>query len=279
MIKFKLKTLFLLTKAKEILSSFSPMTVRQLYYRLVSKKLIENNQKSYKSLVKTLTNARREGLLSYDDFEDRTRTADKQSSWTGVTNFMEAVKISYKRSANDSQSNYVEVWLEKDALANLFEPITDKYNLYLIVGRGYNSASALNEAGKRLRKESRPITILYFGDFDPSGEDIYRDIEHRLSEDFGVRASFRKVSLTREDISKYNLPPNKTKVTDSRQAKFVEKHGDLSVELDALPPDVLRDTIEVSILSMIDKGIWENEIEKEKEDRIKINSLINSLEA
>ena len=128
-----------------------------------------------------------------------------------------------------------------------------------------------------MSRESRPISILYFGDFDPSGEDIYRDIEERLTNDFQIDASFKKVSLTTEDIERYKLPPNPTKIGDTRTAKFVAKHGDVAVELDALRPDILREHVEAAILSKIDKKVWEKELEKEKRDKTQINSLIESL--
>ena len=80
--------------------------------------------------------------------------------------------------------------------------------------------------------------LLYAGDHDPSGEDIDRDFIARTD----CWDEVRRVALTAAQVEQYALPPQPGKETDSRAAGFVERHGRLvQVELDALPPDVLRD--------------------------------------
>jgi hypothetical protein len=273
------KTLTYVQKAKEFISEYDfPLTVRQVYYRFVGEQLIENSLKSYKKIASILAKAREEGLIPFSRITDRTRQAIKPSSWNGIEDFLETVKTAYRRNLNEQQSNRIEVWVEKDALAGVFEPITERYDVYLCVGRGYPSHSALYEASKRLSGNEKENHILYFGDFDPSGEDIYRDVQNRMLELFGIRANFRKVSLTFEDIQQYNLPPAPAKKSDTRSSSFISKHGDVSVELDAMPPKVLQEKVTASIEQLLDLSLFNQSRSNEASDLEKLEGLIQEIQ-
>jgi len=164
---------------------------------------------------------------------------------------------SYQRNVWPTQPAYLEVWLEKDALSGIFEEVLRRYGVTLNVGRGYEGWDSIPQAAQRYRRsrpsrpagddprilqepdELMPTTILYFGDFDPSGEDMVRSLGERLRF-FGVDPSIKKCALTADDVTRYQLPPDFTKATDTRRAAFIEKYGDIAAELDALPSDVLR---------------------------------------
>src|SRR3989339_590691 len=216
------KTLNLIYQVKIILNNYNVrITVRQLYYQLVARQIIENNLNSYKRLDSILSDARKNGNLKFNDFVDRVRRPIKTSSWIDLKDFFATVKNSYKRNKWQGQENYVEVWLEKDALAGVFEPITRKYDLNLSIGRGYQSLSSLNDAVNRFPID-KDIRILYFGDFDPTGLDIPRSAEENLNKHFGLYPIFERLALTEDDIAKYKLPPAPTKNTDSRAHAFVK---------------------------------------------------------
>lgn len=240
------KTVDLIEAAAVVLAEHNPMTVRQVYYQLVARHIIENNRNEYQRLSNVLVKARQDGLIPWEWIEDRTRKPRQPAMWGDLREFLETVRHAYRRDVWTSQSLYVEVWLEKEALAGIFEPITEAYGVTLVVGRGYNSWSALHDAALRIRAMEKPAKILYFGDFDPSGEDIPRALAEGLAF-FGVYPEVVKVALTKEDVLAYKLPPDFTKKTDTRSRAFVEKHGDMAVELDALPLPVLRDKIREAI--------------------------------
>ncbi|KKR50060.1 MAG: hypothetical protein UT84_C0015G0008 [Candidatus Curtissbacteria bacterium GW2011_GWA1_40_16] len=272
--RFRPKALAIIKKANEIIFGYdTSLTVRQIYYRFVGEQLIENSLKSYKNLATILARAREEGLLPIDRIIDRTRQAIKPSSWQNPKDFFETVKTAYKRRLLLDQNNYIEVWVEKDALVGVLEPITAQYDIHLIVGRGYSSLSALYDAACRINKD-KTIKILYFGDFDPSGEDIYRDIQERLLGLFGIKAEFEKISLNMADIERYNLPPAPAKKTDSRAKAFINRHGDLAVELDALPPDVLVQKAKKSIEDNLDLTKFQKQLEIQQKDREQIEQII-----
>ena len=263
------KTLKLIEAARKVLSEYNPMTLRQVYYQLVSRHIIDNNRGEYQRLSNALVKARQEGLIHWYWIEDRTRKPRRPSMFNDLRDFLDAVKNSYRRDIWTSQSRYVEVWLEKEALAGIFEQITWKYGITLVVGRGYNSWTALHDAAGRIKRMARPATILYFGDFDPSGEDICRAIRDSLAY-FDLTPEIEKVALTKDDVITHNLPPDFAKKTDTRSKAFVQRFGDMAVELDALPLQILQAKIKEAINSNLDLSQLDavREIEAQEVERL-----------
>jgi len=110
--------------------------------------------------------------------------------------------------------------------------------------------------------------ILYLGDHDPSGLDMDRDIHDRL-EIYGI-TDFEviRIGLTKEQIDTYKPPPNPAKFSDPRATDYVEKHGHVSWEVDALPPQVLDKIVRESIerhMNMKRYNLWEEREEEIKE--------------
>jgi hypothetical protein len=236
------KTLAIVEGAIEVLSQNYPMTVRQVYYQLVSRQVIENNRGQYQAVSNALVDARKSGEVPWDRIEDRLRRPRTVSMWGGLAGFAEAACRAYRRDVWPSQSRYVECWLEKDALSGIFEDALNPYGITLNVGRGYDGWDSIHNAAERYGDGSS-TTVLYFGDFDPSGEDMVRSLRERLAF-FQSSPEIIKCALTFEDITTYHLPPDFTKATDTRRAAFIEKYGDRTcVELDALPVEVLRERI------------------------------------
>jgi hypothetical protein len=233
------KTSKLIKMAAEILRQYHPMTVRQVYYQLVSRQVIENSRSAYQSVSKALVAARREGLIPWAHIEDRLRRPRCAPMWSGLLDFAVTAAGCYRRDVWKTQPARIEVWLEKDALSGIFEDELDSYGVTLNVGRGFDGWDSIHNAASRLGDGD---VILYFGDFDPSGEDMVRSLRERL-DDQGARPEIVKCALTIGDIEAYGLPADFTKASDTRSAAFVAKWGDVSVELDALPIEVLRERI------------------------------------
>lgn len=232
------KTLQLIDTAREILAEHHPMTVRQVYYQLVSRQVIENTRTQYQAVSNALVDARKDGTIPWEWIEDRLRRPRAVGMWDGLADFADTATRAYRRDVWATQPGYVEVWLEKDALSGVFERVLNKYGVTLNVGRGYDGWDSIRNAAERYG-DREGVSVLYFGDFDPSGEDMARSLRERLAF-FECRPEIPKCALTMADVTRYNLPPDFTKATDTRQAAFVEKWGDVAVELDALPVDVLR---------------------------------------
>jgi hypothetical protein len=266
------KTIQLIEIAKDILSEGHPMTVRQVYYQLVSRQVIKNNRGQYQAVSNALVSARREGIIPWGWVEDRLRRPRHVSMWSGLPSFAETCRIAYRRDVWKTQSNYLEVWLEKDALSGIFEDVLNSYGVTLNVGRGYDGWDSIHNAAKRYADKS--ATVLYFGDFDPSGEDMVRSLISRLG-DQGAEPEVIKCALTREDIRHYKLPPDFAKKTDTRTAAFIVKHGDISVELDALPPVVLRNRLVEEVSRRMDLKALKAIKTIEEKERAELVKLLN----
>jgi len=270
-------SLILIEQVQKIISSYDfALTLRQIYYQLVAKQIIPNEQRYYKKLSRICVMGRNEGILSEEGFADRLREVDKLSSWADLNQFMETVKRSYHKDKWQNQDKYIEIWTEKDALRSVLTEITYQYDVSLMVARGQLSRTAIYEAFNRYKIQSDKECYLYYcGDFDPSGLSIYESIKERL-EKFGVFIKYERIALTEEQIKKYQLPSDPAKQSDPNYNKFVSLYGsDMVVELDSLPPDVLRDIIKDCISKNIDAGLLAQVQKEETKEQDKLNKFIN----
>jgi len=270
------KTLDLIKEAFNVLSEYNPMTLRQVYYQLVSKQIIENKKSEYQRLDNALIVARKEGLIPYEWIEDRTRRPRDIAMWEDLSEFIEDIRYAYRKNIWSRQKNYIVVWVEKEALSEIFRKIVEPYGVTLVVGRGYNSLSIKKELADRFKSMNKSVIILYFGDFDPSGEDIYRDLIDSFSF-FETRPKIEKIALTREQVEEYHLPFDFTKKTDARASKFIDKYGDMAVELDALPIQVLQGLIKENIEKYLDAKAFNSVIAEEEQELAVLDSWIKNI--
>jgi hypothetical protein len=228
----------------EIVSAMKPMTVRQVFYQATVRDIVEKSEAGYTKVQTDLVQMRRSGVLPYDWLADNTRWQRKPDSFTSVQEALEETARLYRKALWADADAYVEVWLEKDALAGVVYPITSKYDAPLMVARGYASLSFLHSAAEYINTLDVPTYVYHFGDFDPSGVNAGEKIEQTLMEMApDAEIHFERVAVTSEQINYWDLPTRPTKTTDSRAKKF----GDVSVELDAIEPDLLRDLVEAAI--------------------------------
>jgi hypothetical protein len=249
------------------------VTLRQLYYQFVARALLPNRQSEYKRLGSIINDARLAGLIDWDHLQDRTRNLTRLSHWEHPGGVIETAAQSYHRDLWAGQENYVEVWIEKDALVGVIEGVSEEYDAPYFSCRGYTSQSEMWSAGQRLLKrveQGQTVHILRLGDHDPSGLDMSRDIEARLMLFLGRRAGMlrlHRIALNIEQVRKYNPPPNPAKVTDSRSGPYIAEFGRESWELDALDPDVLTDLIRENILLYLDLSLFQEQRTQQESER------------
>ncbi len=240
------------------------LTLRQLYSQLVSRNVVPNTERSYKNVGNLLSRARLAGLVDWDAIEDRVRVPDIPSQWNSIGDIVDSACRAFRLPRWADQDRYLELWVEKDALSGVLAPLASEYHVPLAVNRGYSSQSAMKEAAERFRRfDGKPLHLIYLGDHDPSGEDMVRDVRERLAM-FGVEVDVEKIALTMEQVRKYRPPPNPAKITDSRAAAYIARHGDSSWEVDALPPDVLTTLIRKAITKHMDLEAYKAVIERER---------------
>lgn len=257
------------------------LTLRQLYYQLVSRDVIPNKTSEYSKLSVLLREGRMGGVVDWDAIEDRLRSPESPLSWDSPSDIIDSAANTFALPRMGGQKNYIEVWVEKDALSGVLSRVTEEYHIPILVNRGYSSASAMFESYKRFlraNKNGQDAIILYLGDFDPSGVDMIRDVNDRIMEFFdgaGVDAHFevKPIALTEKQIKQYKPPPNPAKVQDPRASGYIEKYGDKSWEVDALKPEVLHKLLDDNIKKLIDFDMYRDVVDKEEEQREKIISL------
>jgi hypothetical protein len=167
---------------KEYQAQRYKLTLRQLYYQLVSRDVIPNRVEEYNKLSKLLKEGRMAGIVDWDAIEDRLRVPDTPAAWDSPEDIMDTVIWQYKQPRQEGQETYMEVWVEKDALSGVLSRVTYKYHVPIVVNRGYSSVSAMYDSYNRFKKAIRKgqkAVVLYLGDFDPSGVDMIRDVYER----------------------------------------------------------------------------------------------------
>jgi hypothetical protein len=244
------------------------LTLRQLYYQFVSRDLIANKQSEYKRLGSIINDARLAGEIDWDAIEDRTRNRSVPPSWSSPQQIMQIVAEQYQEDPWRDQRWSPEVWIEKDALIGVVEPVCNRNRVPYFACRGYTSQSEAYAAGKRFaaarRRGKRPI-VLHLGDHDPSGLDMTRDNAERLKMFAGQEVQVRRLALNMDQIQLYRPPPNPAKDTDIRFEKYQEEHGDESWELDALEPTVIDRLIQDELDTLIHREKWDEAMAAEEE--------------
>lgn len=254
-----------------------PMTIRQLFYQLVSMGTIDKTEQEYHGTVIRLTaDMRRARMLPFGWIADNTRWMRKPRTYGSMEESLDHSAKTHRLALWDSQDVYVEIWLEKDALAGVLYEITGKWDVPLMVTRGYASLSFLAGAAEAIEDQDKPTHLYYFGDHDPSGKDIPRVVERDLRElapDSDI--NFTQVAVTPEQIRRLSLPTRPTKQTDSRAGTFVGE----SVEVDAIPPATLRSLAAECIESHIDKDELERTLRVERGIRQTYEAIRDNLPA
>ena len=266
------------------------LTLRQLYYRLVSRRLFPNTINSYKRLSRIMVRAREEGDAPLNCLEDRSRRvlgrgdAGYRSAEEFIKHRLKSLQDSWKGFRMpmwEDQAYNVIVSLEKDALSRLMSDVANRYSVRTFPTRGYPSFTYVQRMASYIRNrlKGKPTVVLYFGDFDPSGVDIERDLTERLRKYRAGDFKIRRVALTHDQIVRYSLPPMPVKKSDVRTPSFVAVYGDEAVEIDALDPNVLKQLVAESIEEYMDTEAWirrENEIEELKQwIRAKLENMEN----
>jgi hypothetical protein len=278
--KFTATTLAVIKQANVIVDEYAAqgydLTLRQLYYQFVARGYMANKIQNYNRLGSIVNDARLAGLIDWQRIEDRTRNVKEQAHWSDPAELVDACASQFRVDLWTTQPHRVEVWIEKDALMGVIENVCTEFDVPYFACRGYVSQSEMWRGAMRAVKRAttaRPGTgpggragqrtiVLHFGDHDPSGIDMTRDIQERCNlfcAHHGARGAFeiRRLALNMDQVEQYNPPPNPAKATDARFAGYQAIHGDESWELDALEPSVIDRLIRDEIESLIVDGAWQ----------------------
>lgn len=272
-INFRPDSLRLIEQVNGIVNEYQRMgyslTLRQVYYQLVARDVIPNNERSYKNLGNLINDARLAGLISWEAIVDRTRYIRKNSHWSGPADIIWAAAHSLYYDRWAAQDYYIEVWVEKDALVDVVGKTCEELDVPYFSCRGYVSQSEMWSAAQRLKDKAddgKGVIILHLGDHDPSGIDMSRDIEERLNL-FEAYPTFRRIALNMDQIEEYSPPPNPAKLSDSRATDYINRYGYESWELDALRPDVIDQLIRDHVYDYRDPDLLDKIVAREERDK------------
>ncbi len=278
---FRVGTRAIIRKANTLIADYQAqgykLTLRQLYYQFVQRNWLVNKQTEYKRLGEILNDARLAGLVDWDAIEDRGRNLAPTPMWgdPGDPNSPGEFILDWGRHfKNDpwvNQPNYVEVWIEKEALVGVIERPCRRWRVPYFACKGYVSASEMYDAAYRLAgfaEAGQQVTVIHLGDHDPSGTQMTENIAERLAllsrEIEGIEV--KRIALTMEQINRYAPPPNPAKETDSRYRAYCAQYNTRSSwELDSMQPSVIDTLVEEEIRMLVDEELWDRDIAAEKE--------------
>ena len=282
-------TLVMVLRAEEVINELRAqgfvLTLRQLYYQLVARDLFPaerrwrwtgtswvrdpngtiNAQPNYKWLGELMTRGRLAGMIDWWSMEDRGRSLTAWVGHDGPQDAIQEARDRFNLEKWERQPEYCEVWIEKDALSGVFSRICSSLEVPFFACKGYTSLSAMYVASQRLIRRAqagKKVTIFHFGDHDPSGIDMTRDIIDRLY-DFHADLEVKRIALNMDQVEEFEPPPNPAKMSDSRAEGYVQQYGYESWELDALDPATLSDLVRREVDEVRDDALWEEALEEE----------------
>jgi hypothetical protein len=233
-----------------------PSTVRGMYYRMVSKGFLPKDDRAYNLVQQTLLHMRRDGLLPWRWITDSSRRVWGHARFGDMASYADHVATNYRKDYwHDSPVN-IEVWCEKDAMQGVIAPVVlREFGLDLYVSKGQSSASYLYEAAESIREDGRPTVVYILSDFDPAGFRIAEKIEAGLREHILEEQDLtaRRIAVSYEQVLEYDLVTREVKKTDKGAAEFLARYGDVSCELEAMPPTTLRRLLSDHLETHMDK--------------------------
>jgi hypothetical protein len=228
----------------EIARNYAPITVRGAFYQSVSRGLVPKDEtKGYRLVQRRLLKLREGFDIPYGWITDGSRTVHGYVRYRDADEFASTVKFRYRQDYWRDAAEYVEVWVEKEAMVGVLKPVVlDEFGLDLYVTRGFPSLTYLQEAAEDINLEDRPVYLYVLTDFDPYGRNIAERIEDELAERcFDADVHVERIAVTAEQIQQFSLPTRPTKKSRRKGVtRYEASHGAVSVELDAFPPHELR---------------------------------------
>lgn len=273
------ESLSLLRDVQAVLATFRaylPVTIRQVFYRLVSTVGYPKDENAYGRLCETLNRARRAGLLDWDAIRDDGFTKRAASFWDSPADWAEAVVASAKRYRRDRQAGQdrrLVLWCEAGGMVPQLERVASEYSVPVYSSGGFDSVTAKHEVAVEFSQLGR-ATVLHIGDLDPSGVHMYGSLDEDVRaflDRLGGDVRFIRLAVTRDQVERMSLPTAPPKLTDRRS--FV---GD-TVQAEAIPPDELARLVRAAIVERFDAGRLAEVYELEHHDRARAVELAENM--
>jgi hypothetical protein len=267
-------TLQLLDLVRAILAEYAehlPLTLRQIFYRLVGAHDYEKTEKAYERLGEHLSRARRARLIPMDTIRDDGGTILRPDSWTSAEEFLDAVRNQANElvlDRSEGQDTRLAVICEAAGMAPQLARIADPFGITVLSSGGFDSVTEKHRFAAELASHDRPTEVLHIGDHDPSGAHMFlaflEDVE-AFARDLGGEVTFTRLAVTSEQIVQYSLPTAPPKPTDARAFR-----GE-TCQAEALAPNVLAQILRTAIDERIDHDALDSVLDHEREVRRELN--------
>lgn len=283
--KFTDRVLTVINQANSIIDEYTVMgfdlSVRQLFYQFVSRNIFVNTPENYMSLADVVRKAREAGLIDWDTIKDRGRVTNTVPTAGSLRYYLQSLNKSFRLDKWKEQQVYIECMCEKQALEGVLLPVCERWEVPFTSNKGYSSASSLYERAKYIQSkrdvEGKKVCVLVLGDHDPSGLDMTRDIEERLTLFSDGPVDVQRLALNFDQVQRLNPPENPVKMKDSRSDDYVSKYGMSSWELDALNPATLASVVEHAIKQRLDLKLWDQMVEEETRQKDNLQDIIDDM--
>lgn len=291
-----------LDQVKEILAeyaSYGPMTVRQVFYRLVGNYGYAKTERDYKNLAEWLVKARRAQIIKFGRIRDdgtivkpASGNESRQEVWDYLLDILRKPSRYHQLDRQMNQPQYIELWCEAAGMAPMLAGMVRNRNIPVYSTGGFSSVTVTYETAQRVASRDKPTYFLHVGDFDPSGESIFtsmsQDIGAFVVGQFGGRWNSatgettelsdgknclfvpRRVALTEEQVFEHDLPTAPPKMSDSRSANWFHE----ATQLEAMPPDLLEGVLTEYIDEILDHDLLQETEDKQAEDEERLDEAV-----
>lgn len=286
-INFRAASLELIGKINDILREYAArrytLSLRQLYYQLVSRNIVPNTERSYKNVGNLVSDGRLAGLIDWAMIEDRGRDTDAPPRWDSPSQFVSyALSHWFGIDTWQDQPNHVEVLVEKAALEGILQPICLSEGINFTSNRGYASSTLMRDIGARLRRKriqnGKQVHVIYLGDHDPSGIDMTRDIQERLDMFSRGPVQVHRIALNMNQVEEWQPPENPAKTTDSRFQSYIAEYGESSWELDAVSPERLVALVTATIIDLRDDDLYQAQLARQERMKTSLQEFADNYE-
>jgi len=277
------KTQTLLDQAQLVLDEYRqywPLTIRQIFYRMVGAHGYDKSEAAYNRLCHHLANARRARVIPFDAIRDDGVTTYRRDHFDDRDDFLSHVRRMgerYTRNKLSAQDIHIEVWCEAAGMLPQIDDVSAPYSVKAYSSGGFDSLTAKKDLADRIVRVCKPAIILHLGDCDPSGEDIFNSVAEDVTafvqadRPHGlVTVEFHRIALTKQQVAEYDLPTAPAKSTDTRSKNW--EGG--TCQLEALPPDVIAEILKDALWKHIDPHQYLADVEAQKTDREAITRLL-----
>ena len=235
-----------------------PVSIRHIFYRMVTQNLVEKSAKGYQQLQKATVDMRDGGALPYAWIEDSSRHAHWNTGYAGVGDYAEAAAQLYRRDYWTSTDTLVEVWCESRSLAGVLGQVCREYVVPLFPSSGFSSLSFTYQAAGHIQESGRAnAVILYVGDYDQAGVLIDKAIESRLREflaSWPGALTFTRLAVNDDQIDTMGLPTRPPKASDTRSKEVTR-----AVEAEAIPAPAMRGIVSSALQELIPEQVLRHE--------------------